>query len=276
MLHKLLMTYDIILSLDENHVAGLITVINSIIINTPNTNNIRFNILVYNNRDIFIDMFKCKFGQNIIFRIEEFINYPQYIEFLNKNVHIIDTTGKFGYIANTMNFARFYLPSIFPDISIGLYLDSDVIVQTDITKIFNDPALPNNLNDIDIASPLNRSIECMNIHPKFNMTGNGFNTGVYILNFDKWRQNDLTQKCEELMLDHKKGNLFKLGTQPIINILYYGKCIDIDKRWNLTGLGSNEYDANKLAKSYILHWTGEKKPWMKNGLNKSIWEKYVI
>lgn len=52
---------------------------------------------------------------------------------------------------------------------------------------------------------------------------------------------------------------------------------EIDKRWNLRGLGwKNEMEPSKLDSAYILHWTGNKKPWKKNGLFKEYFTPYSI
>lgn len=267
--------YHISLSLDENNIIGLLKVIKSIIVNTKKIDEIKFSILVYDNKDELTKIIDDKF-ENINYEIKEFVNYGKYINFLNENMYVNDTTGKFEYISNVMNFARFYLPIIFESIDIAVYLDSDIIVRCDITNIFNDKNLPTDKNDIVIASPLNRPLECMNFDEKLNMIGMGFNTGVYILNFDYWRKENLTDRCEEIMIRHKNEKLFKLGTQPIINILFYKKCINIDKRWNITGLGSNELEYNRLKNGYILHWSGPNKPWTENGYNKKIWYECEI
>lgn len=261
--------FNIVLCMDENNIDGLFTVINSIVKTTNDIKNIKFSILTYDNKEFLNKKLLEYFGDNIVYRLEQFIDYSDYQKFLEENISVAGSEKKFKYIANIMNFSRFYIPLIFKDIDIGLYLDTDVIIQTDIIKIFDTVVQP-----LIIASPLNKPIETMEIDKQFNMTGYGFNTGVYMLNFVYWRENDLTIKCEELMLRHKSIPLFKLGTQPIINILFYEKCINIDKRWNFTGLGTNEYSLEKLERQYILHWTGPKKPWLSDGLNKNAWEKY--
>lgn len=264
---------NIVLSMDENNLDGMLTVINSIVTNTKHLDKIVFYLLVYedSNEEIKNNLTRY-FVNKIKYKIEEFIKYPAYVDFLNANMNITNTNKKFKHISNIMNFARFYLPLIYDNIDFGLYLDSDIVVQVDILDILNNIDIENTI----IASPLTKPIDSMQIHEKFGMTGNGFNTGVYFLNFKYWRDNNLTQKCEEIMIEHKITPLFILGTQPIINILFYEKCINLDKKWNYTGLGSKEYDQAKLARQYILHWTGEHKPWNDGGLNKAAWEKYKI
>lgn len=263
---------NITLSLDENNVDGLLTVIKSIETNTTKFDDIFFYILIYDNIDEIKRKIETVFPK-IHMQIIEFYKYTEHVNFLNENMYVNNDLGKFEYIKNIMNFARFYIPQIF-DIDLCIYLDTDLVVNTDIFNIFNDSNLPAKISDLIIASPMNRPLDCMKFDSKLNMKGDGFNTGVYILNVKYWRDNNFTKKCEEIMIDHKKNNLFNLGTQPIINLLYYNKCTNINKKWNITGLGTNEIDINKLNAGYILHWSGSKKPWLENGLNKEMWKKY--
>jgi len=263
--------FNIILCMDENNLDGLFATINSIVQNALEMKNIKFNILVYDNIEYVSDKLNKCFGTDFDVELKQFIDYPEYENFLKLNINVVNSDKKFKYITNMMNFSRFYVPLIFDKINIGLYLDTDVIVQTDITKIFDGID-----ESVKIASPLNKPLSIMEIDKQFNMKGYGFNTGVYILNFCYWRNNNLTKECEKLMIKHKTTPLFKLGTQPIINILFYEQCKNIDKKWNRTGLGSDEYSIEKLKAQYILHWTGPKKPWFHDGLNKAIWEKYKI
>jgi lipopolysaccharide biosynthesis glycosyltransferase len=49
-----------------------------------------------------------------------------------------------------------------------------------------------------------------------------FNAGVYSAYLNYWRENGIKNKIIKIMKDHKKSNkcLFKLGTQPILNIAF--------------------------------------------------------
>ena len=70
----------------------------------------------------------------------------------------------------------------------------------------------------------------MNYDQKYNINKElyGFNAGIYIFNFKKWINEKLSDKCISIMKEHKEKNLFKGGTQPILNLIYYNRCINID------------------------------------------------
>jgi len=74
---------------------------------------------------------------------------------------------------------------------------------------------------------------------------------------------------------HKFEKKWKLGTQPILNIIYYKKVTFLDDKWNVVGLGEkNTPKLETIKNAIVLHWTGENKPWKLNGQFKDIWKKY--
>ena len=92
-----------------------------------------------------------------------------------------------------------------------------MIVLTDITKIcqfineennkfikFNSTKI--NINDFNCASCLNESLSLMNYNKKFNINNElyGFNAGIYIFNFKKWMNENLTDKCISIMKEHQE------------------------------------------------------------------------
>lgn len=258
---------NIMMSLDDNNISGLLATINSILKNTQS--DIKFHILIFENSKFYYDLI-YKYFPHINVQIKEFKNYSNYANFLNDNINVSDK--KFQYISNIMNFARFYLPQIFDDVNIAVYLDTDVIVQHDIITILDHIDLDN----FYIAASINRELSEMKFDESLNMIGKGFNTGVYVLNCDYWKRAKLTTRCEYIMIQHKQRILFKLGTQPILNIIFYKMCTDISKKWNYTGLGSKIMNKSKMDTAYILHWTGPNKPWLETGLNKEYWIKYDL
>lgn len=82
-----------------------------------------------------------------------------------------------------------------------------------------------------------------------------------------------------MMLAHKKSSkpLFGLGTQPILNNVFYQSYGMLDQRWNIVGLGGNPTIArDKLKGGYVLHWNGKLKPWSKGGLYRDLWRRYNV
>ena len=260
--------HNIILISDHKSIKGLFTLINSIVIHCSNISIIKFNILLYELTDTITSVLSNYNHLNI--EIKQFKNHPKE-QFLKKNV-IVHGGKKFNYINNIMNFSRFYITELFPSLNLALYLDTDMICQTDILNLFNQN-IHTKQNPFYIASPLIRELSTMQYN--LPITGKGFNTGFYLINLKLWKKNNYINQVEQLIIKNKKNKLFNLGTQPILNLIYYQKCTPIDKKWNLTGLGSSIYPESKLNNAYILHWSGPHKPWNEDGFNKERWEKYI-
>jgi len=249
--------YNIFFSIDINDAMIICTLINSIVSNTMQISLIKFNFLVdsiptktYIENDIY-----TKFGNTILYNIKVLNNDDAL--FINNNIRIIGPS----YICNTMNFARFFIADYFFDIDFGLYLDSDIIVQSDITELF------------DCCLSKKRNICAVQLTEKNTIH---FNAGMYFFDCNFWRNNNLTEKCKNIMVEHKnsENGLFTLGTQPILNLVFknYGK---LPRKWHLQHLGYNsKIKSDALQNAKLLHWNGPQKPWKEIGLYKELWIKY--
>ena len=270
--------YNLFFCTDHNNLVPLLTLINSIQKNTRKRKKINLNILVDCDPDWYNYQLNYYF-KNVFksINIQEFSKNSNEYDFLNKN---IITTGdrKFSHIWSIMNFSRIYLPNIF-NVNYGLYMDTDMIVQYDITKIFN--YLVDDLSNFKIAGVMDKDISELSFKDDINLKGKSLQTGLYLFNLNYWRENNITKLCENLILKHREGKLcktYRVGTQVIINYVYYNKVKEIDYKWNYSGLGIREFKENsqRLNDAYVLHWSGEKKPWLDFGLNKTYWLKYKL
>ena len=64
--------------------------------------------------------------------------------------------------------------------------------------------------------------------PKFNLEDHEFNAGLFITLLSKWKENDITAKLENLIeknnnwyINNKITFIYKTGTQPPLNLLFY-------------------------------------------------------
>ena len=53
----------------------------------------------------------------------------------------------------------------------------------------------------------------MNINTSFNLVGKGFNAGIYLINCNNWREQNISEKCEylhlaQLLFGHKSKRLY--------------------------------------------------------------------
>eukprot|EP01083_Nonionella_stella_P101297 286971_1 len=256
----------ILLCSDEHDRVPMYALIRSILINeNPMAiDRLYFHILVSPNISLFHHDFITYFApflQQITFEMKSITEQKKCIEYHRiASKHFI---YKHTRLNNSMNFARFCLPHVFPDVSIGLYLDVDMIVQSAISilydayhkehiawSVLNLPGMftdfvPRQLAFID--DYINYNLSAM--YPLFAASkafhvsdmGDTFNAGVLMFNWDIWRKYNWTAQSLELF----KFDTFYLGvwnsrawdgcTQPVMNMLFAINGIrvgDLGEKWN--------------------------------------------
>jgi len=175
-----------------------------------------------------------------------------------------------------LNFARFFIFELFPELDRFIYLDWDMIVQKDIydLKEFYDKDIPivamlfNQWNihkniidekkniDISVLKLMEKELDLKDI-----LNNNSFNSGFYIVSKDDFILSKMSKLINKLIELQKEYQLFKFGTQVIMNLLFVNYKF-IDYKWNTNQINDQ---------SYIIHWCGHKKPW---ATNDKIWELY--
>lgn len=169
-----------------------------------------------------------------------------------------------------------------------IYLDCDLIVKNDILELWQN----------DISNYYIGAVE----NPKFNrqfqlgmpMDSRYFNSGVMIMNLEKWRKDNISDKVVDFLKENKDKTL--LWDQDGLNAILFGKWKQIHPKWNLqtkffkinyddTNFKENEF-TDAIKNPSIIHYTNPSKPWhylnkhpLKNEyykyLKKSYWKKYI-
>ncbi|KAJ1419735.1 Nucleotide-diphospho-sugar transferase [Sesbania bispinosa] len=162
-----------------------------------------------------------------------------------------------------LNYARSYLANLIPlCVRRVVYLDSDLILVDDITKLASNP-----------------------IREKLNRKACYFNTGVMVIDLERWRAGDYTTKIEEWMELQKRMRIYELGSLPPFLLVFAGNIVPVDHRWNQHGLGGDNFrglcrDLHPGPVS-LLHWSGKGKPWVRLDANRpcpldALWAPYDL
>ena len=163
---------------------------------------------------------------------------------------------------------RLFLPSLLPELRKVLYFDCDIIIESDITDLWEtntsgygcagwvegDPVGGNRLGIADDAY---------------------VNSGIMVLNLDYWREHGVTAKCMQWLESNPEIAL--LPDQDAINVVLRGAKKDIDIKWNLNPLSFSTFEGLSKHPARILHFTGPVKPWQKwyDFDVQAIYSKYV-
>lgn len=197
-----------------------------------------------------------------------------------------------------LNYARNYLANLIPScVRKIVYLDSDLVLVDDIAKLAATPLGDNNSNTVVLAAPeyCNANFSAYFTpsfwsNPSLSLTFLGrrpcyFNTGVMVIDLERWRAGDYTTKIQEWMELQKRMRIYELGSLPPFLLVFAGNIGPVDHRWNQHGLGGDNFrglcrDLHPGPVS-LLHWSGKGKPWARLDANRpcpldALWAPYDL
>ncbi|KAJ4832690.1 hypothetical protein Tsubulata_039576 [Turnera subulata] len=183
-----------------------------------------------------------------------------------------------------MNHLRFYLPEMYPALHKILFLDDDVVVQKDLTGLW----------EIDMDGKVNGAVytcrgsfhrlqEYLNFsHPlikeKFDPKACAWAYGMNLFDLDAWRRENCTEEYHYWQNMNEERTLWRLGTLPPGLITFYKTTQRLDKSWHFLGLGYRmDLRMDEIHKAAVVHFNGNHKPWLDSAFDKfkPIWRKYA-
>jgi lipopolysaccharide biosynthesis glycosyltransferase len=297
------MPVDIAFSLNRTLQTPLLVVINSILKNAaePPANSaesqhaqLRFNILVPpGDQSFFEDQLKAAFGdantplasQSALFRVREFTP-PDFLK------HYLDSKFKEQRpdrrISRYMQYARFFLKPMFPDVSRVIYLDGDTLVLGDVRELF---AQGTRLTPETYLAAVPQLFPAMfyfsnpfKIWSDLRQFKNTFNSGVLLTDLSFWSEQTYDELRHYLGIDAKNNyKLYNLGDETVFNLIFKRTYLELDQKWNCWGYGQPHWISRLLTLKCnlktvkIIHWSGgHHKPWHSDRVTYSaLWRSYL-
>lgn len=160
---------------------------------------------------------------------------------------------------------RLKIPSLLNRCSKAIYLDADTIITDDICKLF---ALDISNYILGACDEYDCSPETACIQSKklgLPRDIGYFNTGVLLLNLQKMREEEIEEKCLDLI--NTDGNsVLSFPDQDVLNITTDGRYLHLPETWNTQIWAKKNfpriYRRKRLPK--IIHFAGDRKPWKTN------------
>jgi lipopolysaccharide biosynthesis glycosyltransferase len=155
-----------------------------------------------------------------------------------------------------MAYMRLYLPTLMPEAGTILYLDSDLIINTDACAFFSYP-----LENAPLAAVLGETVQWNLDRDFLQSVGLGeedrcFNSGVLIFNARMWREKNLIEQALEFGRAHAAA--LQSADQTILIALYSRTFLGLPAQFNL---GIFAHQLPKEMKDGIYHFVGSPKPW---------------
>lgn len=164
------------------------------------------------------------------------------------------------YISSETNY-RFLISSLKPTINKCLFLDADLIANDDLGKLW----------DIDISDAYMAAVVDQAPQEKGSWVNQlplptqflYVNTGVTIMNLQKWREDNIEKKLFENI--KRYANLLKYPDQDILNITLAPQIKYLSHVFNAMPVQqylSPEQEREAFSAPIIIHWAGPQKPWI--------------
>lgn len=183
----------------------------------------------------------------------ETINVTKKLDAFGDMLHLRDYYTKTTYY-------RFFIPALFPQYERGLYLDCDIVVKGDISRLYN-VALGDNIlaaapeEVMLMVDVFGTYVEAVLDIPRTEY----FSAGILVMNLDKMRRVAL----EEQFVDILGRRTFRVTQdQDYLNVLCHGDYLMLDSGWNKTAC----YDAPVDTPVNIIHYKINWKPWHYRGI----------
>jgi lipopolysaccharide biosynthesis glycosyltransferase len=236
---------------DEKYAKYMIVMINSILINNESISPISFYIIdcgiKQQDKDFLINLVK---------------NHKCKISFIHEDYSQCKHFHVRGHISHAA-YVKVQMPSLLENLKKIIYLDGDLIVLDDIEKLWSRDV--NNTHLYAVCNP--QSISSAYIDDPIDK--NIFNSGVMLINLDRWRENNIEEKALGFLKENSQK--IKLHDQPALNALLHDKWLPLEAKWNVQTSFYYPKNMNTIYKKSeiidalqnpsIVHFTSNSKPW---------------
>jgi lipopolysaccharide biosynthesis glycosyltransferase len=247
-----ILNYPIIhiaLAFDNNYAIPAGITILSAIKNTPNYH-LHFHLFIDQVSDSNIEKLKLLANSNSNITITLYnIN----------NKFVINPKTLVLHITTISTCIRLIIPELLSSITDKvIYLDSDTICLKSLALLAE-----YNINDY-IAGVIPDSKDMQQeIKKMYHINScQYFNAGVLLINTQKWKAENISEKALSLIND---GKIYKYADQDVLNILLENKALLLPIKFNTKIKISIDAHQEKIIGSYtvILHYISQNKPWFK-------------
>ncbi len=237
----------IFFAVDDRYIPFLAVAIESILNHATKGNYYLIKILYTNISEE--NQNKIKKYENDMLNIE-FVDLTYYINGIKDKLYTRDYYTKTTYF-------RLFLPDLYPQFDKVLYLDSDIIVLTDIADLYNI-----NVKDNLLAAAPDDVIQNEPIFQEYVEKVVGvsdyrhyFNAGILVMNLDELRKFKFQKKFLYLLETTKYA---VVQDQDYLNRMCKGRVKLIDNTWNRMPIGGDIIPRETIK---LIHYNLAYKPW---------------
>ncbi|MCR5553784.1 MAG: glycosyltransferase family 8 protein [bacterium] len=149
-------------------------------------------------------------------------------------------------------FYRIFIAALYPEYSKAIYLDGDIVVVDDISKMFN-IELGDNIFGVITDDVINTNPQFVTYAREGVGVEKYFNSGVLLMNLDAYRKEKIQERFVYLLVKYN----FETAApdQDYLNVLCENKVKWLVKGWDRMPIG--EY----TGPIHLIHYNNFRKPW---------------
>ncbi len=238
-------------STDDNYAPYLDVAVRSLIANA--SKDFEYRIIVLNTGLDLDNIAKIKRNEKAGFTID-FIDISEYVEEVKSHFKNV-------YHFSVVTYYRLFIASLFPQYKKIVYLDCDVVVVGDVSKIYFLDMRDNILAAVADSHVRNTQEFRDYAEVAIGVDPDGYiNAGVLVINLEEFRKNSIKEKFIRLITEYDFDLLDP--DQAYLNYLCSGKIFALDGSWNSVPENMRPEDEKN-----IVHFALYKKPWQYDGIN---------
>lgn len=252
----------IFFAVDDEYIPFLAVALQSLIENSKKENYYLIKILYTNITEENQNKIKKYEAENINI---EFVCLSYYINKVKNKLYTRDYYSKTTYF-------RLFIPDLYPQFDKVLYLDSDIVILSDVADLYNED-MESNL----LAAAPDDVIQTIEVFREYaeKVVGvatykNYFNAGILLMNLDELRKFKFQEKFLYLLETVK----FSVAQdQDYLNRLCKGRVKLLENTWDRMPIGGDIINRDEL---HIIHYNLAFKPWhFEDILYKEYFWKYA-
>ncbi|KAJ0978149.1 hypothetical protein J5N97_013623 [Dioscorea zingiberensis] len=176
--------------------------------------------------------------------------------------------------------SHFLLPEIFKHLKKVVVLDDDVVVQRDLSSLWNLDMEGRVIGAVEFCGVRLDQLKSYLRTNQYIDNSCAWMSGINIVDLDKWREHNVSGTYQTLLQKLPSMNeASQMAAQLPISLLAFQDLVyPLDHSWALSGLGHTyRVSEDALENAAALHYNGNMKPWLELGIPdyKTYWRKYL-
>ncbi|KAF8086836.1 hypothetical protein N665_0611s0021 [Sinapis alba] len=173
---------------------------------------------------------------------------------------------------------HYLLPKIFHKLEKVVVLDHDVVVQRDLSPLW----------ELDMEGKVNGAVKSCSVRlgqlkslkrGSFDANACLWMSGLSVIDLARWRELGVSETYQKFYKQMSGGGESREAVALQASLLtFQDKVYALDDKWALSGLGYDYYiNTQTINNAATLHYNGNMKPWLELGIPqyKSYWRKHL-